>query len=92
MRTPYRPRPALSFMEFFEKVLLVVIEIRRHVPRIVLPGRSLVGTEVVSVPPGTLREVDGAGEAASTVFTRLKNMLEFADTVSLGFERSVIAK
>src|SRR6202040_3932516 len=58
VRTPYRPCPALSFLEFFEKVLLVVIEIRRHVPRIVLPGRSLVGTEVVSVPPGALREVD----------------------------------
>src|SRR5258706_7428895 len=58
VRTPDRPRPALSFLELFEKVLLIVIEIRRHVPRIVLLGRSLVGTEVVSVPPGALREMN----------------------------------
>src|ERR1700719_4558169 len=58
VRTADRPRPALSFLEFFEKILLVVIEIRWHVPRIVLLGRSLVGTQVVSVPPGALREVD----------------------------------
>src|SRR5467141_3403078 len=58
VRTPDRPRPALSFLEFFEKVLLVVIEIRWHVPRIVLLGRSLIGTEVISVPPGALREMD----------------------------------
>src|SRR5580693_6460069 len=58
VRTPNRPRPALAFLEFFEKVLLVVIEIRRHVPRIVLLGRSLVRTQVVSVPPGALREVN----------------------------------
>src|ERR1700737_2245477 len=58
VRTPDRPRPALSFLEFFEEVLLVVIEIWRHVPRIVFPGRSLVGTKVVSVPPGALREMN----------------------------------
>jgi hypothetical protein len=64
------------FLELFEKVLLIVVEIRRHVSRIVLFGRSLVGTEVISVPPGALREVDGLerGNAASTVFTRLTNM------------------
>src|SRR6202041_4113214 len=56
--TPDRPWPAFSFLEFFEKVLLVVIEIRRHVPRIVFFCRSLVGAEVISVPPGALREVD----------------------------------
>src|SRR6266851_538736 len=33
VRTPDRPGPALSLLEFFEKVLLVVVEIRRHVPR-----------------------------------------------------------
>src|SRR5258708_3634548 len=58
VRTPDRPCPALPFLEFFEKVLLVVIEIRRHVPWIVLLGRSLVGTEVIAVPPGALREMD----------------------------------
>ena len=84
----------LFFLELFEKVLLIVIEIRRHVSRIVLFGRSLVGTEVISVPPGALREVDvlERGNAASTVFTRSTNMLAFADTVAPGSERSVIAK
>src|SRR6266851_3998904 len=58
VRTPDRPGPALAFLEFFKKVLLIVIEIRRHMPRIVFLGRSLVGTEMTSVPPGALREMN----------------------------------
>jgi hypothetical protein len=44
VRAARGPRPALSLLEFFEKIMLVVIEIRRHVPWIIFLGRSLVRT------------------------------------------------
>src|SRR6202048_4243482 len=52
VRTPDRPRPALSLLEFFEKVLRVVIEIWRQVPRIIFPGRGLVVDNGMGKPAG----------------------------------------
>jgi hypothetical protein len=48
---------------------------------------------MISVPPGALGEMNMLErDAASTVLTRLKNMLAFADIVAAGSWRSVMAK
>ena len=56
------PRPISAPPAFGHQVLLVVVEVGRHVPRVALARRRAVGPDVHAVPLGAVHEVE-VGEA-----------------------------